>query len=99
LVVSIGALIQVSKIQASAERGSLTRQSYEYGLRQYDSALRGMREAIVENKHDVRHALIACLLVFVSVRSCNLINYRLFYEALRIDLVIFKFHMLCHYLQ
>jgi len=38
--------------------------SYAFALRQYDKALSLMRKAIAEGEHDLRRALIACVLVF-----------------------------------
>jgi hypothetical protein len=37
---------------------------YEFALKEYAKALKGMRKAIANRKHDIRNALIACLLVF-----------------------------------
>lgn len=37
---------------------------YEFALKEYDKALKGMRTAIENRRHDIRTALVACLLVF-----------------------------------
>ncbi|KEF61484.1 uncharacterized protein A1O9_03050 [Exophiala aquamarina CBS 119918] len=37
---------------------------YTYALQQYQNALQGMRAAIANGEHDMRKALIACILVF-----------------------------------
>jgi hypothetical protein len=37
---------------------------YEFALKEYATALKGMRRAIENQKHDIRTALVACLLVF-----------------------------------
>ena len=65
-VIAIGALGKESRInRQSKQLGSLTQGSdYQYALQQYDKSLRGMREAIAAGQHDLRKALIACLLVF-----------------------------------
>ena len=38
--------------------------NYIYALKQYDNALRGMRQAINEGRTNMRNALFACLLIF-----------------------------------
>jgi hypothetical protein len=37
---------------------------YQYALKQYGKALRGMKDAIASGQHDLRKALVACLLIF-----------------------------------
>jgi hypothetical protein len=65
IVVGIGALSEVCKTEArTGTFNSHKRKTYEYALKQYDKALRGMRNAIAQRNHDIRNALIACLLVF-----------------------------------
>lgn len=64
LIIGIGALNTVCKTQISTSLECSKRKTYEYALGQYDRALRGMRDAIAKGKHDIRNALIACLLVF-----------------------------------
>lgn len=39
--------------------------TYEYALKQYDKALSGMRTAVATGKHDIRMALVTCLLAFL----------------------------------
>ncbi|PVH74651.1 hypothetical protein DL98DRAFT_603390 [Cadophora sp. DSE1049] len=65
-VIAIGALGKESRFNRQKKQlGSLTQGSdYQYALQQYDKSLRGMREAIAAGQHDLRKALIACLLVF-----------------------------------
>lgn len=68
-VVGVGALNQAVRngFQKSGEERPYNSQNatYQYALKQYDKALKGMRTAIATGKHDVRTALIACLLVFL----------------------------------
>lgn len=40
------------------------RSMYEFALKEYDKALKGMRRAIENQRRDIRTALVACLLVF-----------------------------------
>jgi hypothetical protein len=61
-VVAIAAL---SKINTNSGGQANTRAlDYEYALKQYSKALRGMRLSIASGKHDMRNALLACILVF-----------------------------------
>jgi hypothetical protein len=65
LVTGIGAMSEVCSIPSDSIAMSSRRSSiYEYALRQYDKALLGMQKAIKQGRHDVRSALMACLLVF-----------------------------------
>ena len=67
----IDAITAISKINNDAERQpqpygtGAHRQSQEYtnALKQYDKALSGMRNAIQQSPHDIKKALLACLLV------------------------------------
>ncbi|KAH9212784.1 hypothetical protein DL95DRAFT_339944 [Leptodontidium sp. 2 PMI_412] len=65
-VIAIGALGKESRYSRQTKNiGALTKGSdYQFALQQYDKSLRGMREAIAAGQHDLRKALIACLLVF-----------------------------------
>ena len=76
-VVGIGALNQVYRAheprraktfeplsRRASEFETEQRSIYEFALKEYDKALKGMRQAIANEKHDVRTALVACLLVF-----------------------------------
>ncbi|KAH7333087.1 hypothetical protein BKA65DRAFT_507112 [Rhexocercosporidium sp. MPI-PUGE-AT-0058] len=65
-IIAIGALGKESRYSRQTKnQGSLTQGSdYQFALQQYDKSLRGMREAIAAGQHDLRKALIACLLVF-----------------------------------
>ncbi|KAG4433935.1 hypothetical protein IFR05_010580 [Cadophora sp. M221] len=65
-VIAIGALGKESRYSRQTKNlGSLTQGSdYQFALQQYDKSLRGMRAAIAAGQHDLRKALIACLLVF-----------------------------------
>lgn len=65
-IIAIGALEKHSK---SHSRGTLPgtvfkADDYHHALKLYEKSLRGMRDAIARGKHDLRNALIACLLVF-----------------------------------
>jgi Fungal specific transcription factor domain len=65
-IIAIGALEKHSR---SHSQGSLPgtvskADNYQYALKLYEKSLRGMRDAIARGKHDLRNALIACLLVF-----------------------------------
>lgn len=65
IVVGISALSEVCKMEAAVgTHDCIKRKTYEYALKQYDKALRGMRDAIANGKHNIRNALLACLLVF-----------------------------------
>ncbi|KAL2065882.1 hypothetical protein VTL71DRAFT_3552 [Oculimacula yallundae] len=65
-VLAIGALGKESRYSSQkSSLGTFTRGSdYHFALQHYDKSLRGMREAIAAGQHDLRKALIACLLVF-----------------------------------
>ncbi|KAF8851379.1 hypothetical protein BDZ45DRAFT_808373 [Acephala macrosclerotiorum] len=65
-IIAIGALAKQSKTEARQKRlGNATQASdYQHALKQYDQSLRGMRNAIADGQHDLRKALVACLLVF-----------------------------------
>ncbi|KAK0112525.1 hypothetical protein ONS96_001761 [Cadophora gregata f. sp. sojae] len=65
-VIAIGALGKESRFNRQKKQlGSLTQgPDYQYALQQYGKSLRGMRDAIAAGQHDLRKALIACLLVF-----------------------------------
>ncbi|KAE9367256.1 hypothetical protein N431DRAFT_495541 [Stipitochalara longipes BDJ] len=67
LVIAIAALSHVCTEEFS-EHGDLwaanRHSTNSYALKQYDKALRGMRDAIFKGKYDLRNALLACLLVF-----------------------------------
>jgi hypothetical protein len=61
-VIAIGALSRYSKTGKRAKGVQI--EDYHHALTQYGKAIRGMREAIANGHHDLRKALIACLLVF-----------------------------------
>jgi hypothetical protein len=70
-MVAIGAITKISKAarrsQACGQRSYQNQNldsEHQYALKQYDKALKGMREATVRGEHDPRTALIACLLAF-----------------------------------
>lgn len=74
-VVGIGALTQVYRDQDPREASlhfsqdaqnlqNRNRLMYEFALKEYDKSLKGMRKAIKNKAHDIRAALISCLLVF-----------------------------------
>ncbi|CZR56576.1 uncharacterized protein PAC_06465 [Phialocephala subalpina] len=65
-IIAIGALAKQSKSEARRKRlGDASQASdYQHALKQYDRSLRGMRDAIADGQHDLRKALVACLLVF-----------------------------------
>ena len=64
-IIAIGA---ISKAGVAFERAVQNADhqfvEYQYALKQYGKALKGMRDAINGGKHDLRKAMIACLLVF-----------------------------------
>jgi hypothetical protein len=60
-VIAIGAL---SKNRKSSGLQAMQASDYRYALTQYGKSIRGMREAIANGQHDLRKALVACLLVF-----------------------------------
>lgn len=62
-VIAIGALSKHSRT-ASWQGNGLHAPDYQYALTQYGKSVRGMRQAIANGQHDLRKALIACLLVF-----------------------------------
>lgn len=62
-IIAIGALGKSQLHQAPGTSHNLG--DYRYALKLYERSLRGMREAIAGGKHDLRNALIACLLVFI----------------------------------
>ncbi|PVH69614.1 hypothetical protein DL98DRAFT_522093 [Cadophora sp. DSE1049] len=67
ITVAIGALYQMSKDAKRDNEMPSTRYKtleYTYALQQYQKALQGMRAAIANGEHDIRKALIACILVF-----------------------------------
>lgn len=61
IVSAISASNQASRIDASDSRRS---QTEHFALKQYGKALSGIRAAISDGKRNMRHALIACLLVY-----------------------------------
>lgn len=65
-VIAIGALGKESRHGNRTRRlGSFSQgPDFEFALKHYDKFLRAMREAIATGQHDLRKALIACLLVF-----------------------------------
>jgi hypothetical protein len=62
-IIAIGALSKQKESQLQPE-SKYTTSDYEYALKQYSKALRGMKDAIASGQHDLRKALVACLLVF-----------------------------------
>jgi hypothetical protein len=66
-IIAIGALGKHSKsrLQRKVSSPSFQGHDYQYALKFYEKSLRGMRDAIARGKHDLRNALIACLLVFI----------------------------------
>ncbi|KAE8447828.1 hypothetical protein EG329_010057 [Mollisiaceae sp. DMI_Dod_QoI] len=65
-ILAIGALAKQSKTEAWRKQSDQGRQAsdYHHALKQYDKSVRGMRDAIAGGHHDLRKALVACLLVF-----------------------------------
>ena len=64
IVAGIGAMSAVIKAPVASALDPHRKRTYEYALRQYDRALHGMQGAIAGGRHNIRYALIACLLVF-----------------------------------
>lgn len=71
-VIAIGVLSNISikaishEATAADERdGWPQRSKHQYALQQYGKALNGMRKAIEVGQHDLRTAMIACLLAFL----------------------------------
>jgi len=67
MTVAIGALCPMSKDAKRDNEMPYKRSEtleYTYALQQYQKALQGMRAAIANGEHDMRKALIACILVF-----------------------------------
>ncbi|PMD35948.1 hypothetical protein L207DRAFT_569350 [Hyaloscypha variabilis F] len=68
-IIAIGALRRHSRAKCllQSEPFSLGFQGkdYQHALKLYEKSLRGMRDAILTGKHNLRNALIACLLVFI----------------------------------
>ncbi|KAE9369896.1 hypothetical protein N431DRAFT_443517 [Stipitochalara longipes BDJ] len=67
--VAVGAMsksLSDMRLEREGLRSSLLSQNsdYIYALKQYDKALRGMRQAINEGRADIRNAIFACLLIF-----------------------------------
>ena len=66
--VATGALSKASVLpRASPRMDEISERNnpmFEYALKQYGKALGAMRKALVDEKQDLRRALIACLLVF-----------------------------------
>ena len=65
-IIAIGALSKQKKSRLQYKLSYPTNPAldYEYALKQYGKSLRGMRDAIASGQHDIRKALIACILVF-----------------------------------
>jgi Fungal Zn(2)-Cys(6) binuclear cluster domain/Fungal specific transcription factor domain len=63
-IIAIGALGKF-QLQRQVSGTGLDLGDYQYALKLYERSLRGMREAIAGGKHDLRNALVACLLVFI----------------------------------
>jgi len=55
-------------LSSDGEEGVCLRGEHRYALAQYEKALKGMRRAIELGEHDLRNALLACLLSF-SIES------------------------------
>jgi hypothetical protein len=51
-------------IRGEGEEASRFQVEHQYALQQYEKALKGMRRAIENGEHDLRNALLACLLSF-----------------------------------
>ncbi|KAE9371411.1 hypothetical protein N431DRAFT_426074 [Stipitochalara longipes BDJ] len=66
-IIAIGALGKHSRAKYHIHTSSPSFQGkdYQYALKLYEKSLRGMRDAISTGKHNLRNALIACLLVFI----------------------------------
>lgn len=58
-VIALGAMAKQKHAPSFVKASDST-----YALKQYDESLKRMRQAIKERDHDIRKALIACLLVF-----------------------------------
>ena len=70
-IVAIGAIANISRDARGflmSGKGNYKNQNldveHQYALKQYDKALKGMRDAMMRGDHDPRTALIACLLAF-----------------------------------
>ncbi|KUJ17507.1 uncharacterized protein LY89DRAFT_668827 [Mollisia scopiformis] len=65
-IIAIGALAKQSKSEGRRKLAgkASTTTDLQHALKQYDKSLRGMRDAIADGQHDLRKALIACLLVY-----------------------------------
>jgi hypothetical protein len=55
-------------IRGEGEESSRLRLEHQYALQQYEKALKGMRRSIENGEHDLRNAMLACLLSF-SIES------------------------------
>ena len=68
-IIAIGALGKHSRAKSLLRNEpygpSFYGKDYQYALKLYEKSLRGMRDAIATGKHNMRNALIACLLVFI----------------------------------
>ncbi|RDW62581.1 hypothetical protein BP5796_10883 [Coleophoma crateriformis] len=63
-IIAIGSLQKSRSQQQKSPFSGDDYVQYQYALKQYDRSLRSMREAIAAGYHDLRKALIACLLVY-----------------------------------
>jgi hypothetical protein len=64
-IVAIGAISKAGvAVDRAVQNADHQFVEYQYALKQYGKALKGMRDAINGGKHDLRKAMIACLLVF-----------------------------------
>ncbi|TVY76112.1 hypothetical protein LSUE1_G006805 [Lachnellula suecica] len=62
---AVVAIAAVSKINEDAVSPGKSRTlDYGYALKQYSKSLRGMRLSLANRKHDMRNALLACILVY-----------------------------------
>jgi hypothetical protein len=68
-IIAIGALGRHSRakslLQSKPFSLGFQGKDYQHALKLYEKSLRGMRDAIATGKHNLRNALIACLLVFI----------------------------------
>lgn len=71
MVVAVAALSKVTSdsdqkliLDGIGEESCRLRQEHQYALKNYKKALRGMRKAIDSGEHDLRNAMLACLLFF-----------------------------------
>lgn len=70
-MIAVAALSKISgdaehalMLAGDGEEGSRLQRDHQYALYQYEKALNGMRRVVELGEHDLRNALLACLLTF-----------------------------------